>query len=298
MHDFHHQANPIGERALKISIILNLSISILQGIGAVISGSYALLSDALHNSTDVFSLIVSFIAVRLGAKKNTTARTFGFQRAEIMAAFFNSLTLILLSGFLAFEGFTRWKKEPVIHFEWLIWLAIASIFVNAISVFILHKDASESLNIKSSYLHLFTDMLTSVAVLIGGLLMKYFGWFWVDSLLTIFIAIFLLFQSLDIFSRSLRNLLMFTPPNINIEAVAEKVKSIPGIKNIHHVHIWEMKDGNIILEAHIDLIHDYKISQFEDILLKIEKVLHDNFNISHINIQPEINKSDNKQIIA
>ncbi|MCD6366435.1 MAG: cation transporter [Bacteroidales bacterium] len=298
MHDLHHHTKPVGKKSLGLSIGLNLLISVSQGIGAFISGSYSLLSDALHNLTDVFSLVISFIAVKLGSKKNTLTRTFGFQRAEMMAAFFNSLTLILLAGFLMFEGIIRWKKEPVINFEWVIWLAVASILINAASVLILHKDAKRSINIKSSYLHLFTDMMTSIAVLIGGLLMKYFGWFWVDSLLTILIAVFLLIQSFSIFYRSLRSLLMFTPKGINIEKIAKEVESISGIKDIHHIHVWEMSDHTIILEAHIDLNADFRISQFEAILLEIEKLLHDNFDISHINIQPEISKPDSKQIIA
>ena len=298
MHELHHHTKPVGEKSLELSIGLNLLISVSQGIGAVISGSYSLLSDALHNLTDVFSLVVSFIAVKLGSKKNTLSRTFGFQRAEMMAAFFNSLTLILLAGFLIFEGIIRWRKEPVINFEWVIWLAVASILINAASVFLLHNDAKESINIKSSYLHLFTDMLTSIAVLVGGLLMKYFGWFWVDSLLTILIALFLLVQSFNIFNHSLRSLLMFTPKNVNIEQIAKDVETIQEVKNIHHIHVWEMSNRTIILEAHIDLTEDFRISQFEPILLQIEKLLHDKYNISHVNIQPEIFKPDSKQIIA
>ncbi len=298
MHDLHYHTRPTGGKSLGLSIGLNLLISVSQGIGAVISGSYSLLADALHNMTDVFSLVISFIAVKLGSKRNTLKRTFGYQRAEMMAAFFNSLTLILLAGFLIFEGIFRWKKEPVINFEWVIWLAVASILINAVSVLLLHKDAKESINIKSSYLHLFTDMLTSIAVLIGGLMMKYFGWFWVDSLLTILIALFLLVQSFSIFYRSLRSLLMFTPKGVNIKNIANDIEKINGIKNIHHMHVWEMNDHSVILEAHIDLTEDYRISQFEKILLEIETLLHDDYDISHVNIQPEIFKPDSKQIIA
>ncbi len=298
MHNLQHHSSPTGKKSLGLSIGLNILISVSQGIGAVISGSYSLLADALHNLTDVFSLVISYIAVKLGGKQNTLTRTFGYQRAEIMAAFFNSLTLILLAGFLLFEGLFRWKKEPAINFEWVIWLAVASILINAISVLLLHNDAKKSINIKSSYLHLFTDMLTSVAVLIGGLMMKYFGWFWVDSLLTILIALFLLIQSFNIFYRSLRSLLMFTPKGIDVKKIASTIEAINGIKNIHHIHVWEMNDHSVILEAHIDLTENYRISQFEKILLEIESVLHEKFGIVHINIQPEISKPDSKQIIA
>ncbi len=294
----HHHIHPLGEKSLKWSIALNLLISLSQVVGTVISGSYALLADALHNMTDVFSLVISYIAVRLGSKHNTLKRTFGYQRAEMMAAFFNSITLILLGGFLIFEGIYRWKKEPIISFEWVIWLAVASIFINAVSALLLHRDAKASINIKSSYLHLFTDMLTSIAVLIGGLMMKYLGWFWVDSLLTILIAAFLLAQSFDIFYRSLCSLLMFTPKGVDLEKIVKDVKMISGIKNMHHIHVWEMNDHSIILEAHIDLTQDFRISEFEKILLEIEALLHGTYGISHINIQPEIFKSDSKQIIA
>jgi len=294
----HYHTHPLGEKSLKWSITLNLLISLSQGVGAVISGSYALLADALHNLTDVFSLAISYIAVKLGSKRNTLKRTFGYQRAEMMAAFFNSLTLILLGGFLIFESIFRWKKEPIISYEWVIWLAVASILINAVSALLLHRDAKASINIKSSYLHLFTDMLTSIAVFVGGLMMKYFGWFWVDSLLTILIAVFLLIQSFGIFYRSLRSLLMFTPKGIDLEQIVKDINTVSGIKDMHHVHVWEMNDHSIMLEAHIDLIKDFRISEFEKILLEIEALLLDNYGISHVNIQPEIFKSDSKQIIA
>lgn len=294
----HHHTHPLGEKSLKWSIALNLLISLSQGVGAVISGSYALLADALHNLTDVFSLVISFIAVKLGSKRNTLKRTFGYQRAEMMATFFNSLTLMLLGGFLIFEGVYRWKKEPIISFDWVIWLAVSSILVNAVSALLLHRDAKASINIKSSYLHLFTDMLTSIAVLIGGLMMKYFGWFWVDSLLTILIAVFLLVQSSGIFYRSLRSLLMFTPDSVDLEKIVKDVNAISGIKDMHHVHVWEMNDHSIILEAHVDLTKDFRISEFENILLEIEALLLENYGISHVNIQPEIFKSDSKRILA
>ncbi len=296
-HD-HHSHEPVGKKALIYSIGLNVLISAAQAIGAVFSGSYSLLSDALHNLTDVFSLVVSLIATILGTKRNTSSRTFGFQRAEIMAAFFNALTLLLLAGFLIFEAIIRFNHEPLIRYHWVIWMASASIVVNGLSIILMHADSKKSLNIKSSYLHLFTDMLTSIAVLAGGILMRYFAWFWVDSLLTILIGIFLVIQCIPIISRSLRCLLMFTPPGINIEEIAKKIEAIEGIKNIHHVHVWEMNDRSIILEGHIDLTNDFKISEFEKILENIEELLEHDYNIRHVNIQPEIFKCDSKKIIA
>lgn len=293
-----HSQEPIGKKSLILSIGLNLFISVAQSVGAVISGSYSLLSDALHNLTDVFSLVISLIATLLGAKKNTSSRTFGFQRAEIMAAFFNALTLLLLAGFLIFEAIIRFNHEPLIRYHWVIWMAVASIVVNGLSIIVIYDDSKKSINIKSSYLHLFTDMLTSIGVLTGGILMRYFGWFWVDSLLTILIGLFLVVQCIPIIRRSLRCLLMFTPPGINIEEIAKRIERIKGVKNIHHIHVWEMNDRSIIFEGHIDLVEDFKISEFEKILEDIEALLEKAFNIHHVNIQPEIYKCDSKRIIV
>src|SRR5690606_31010492 len=158
-----------------------------------LSGSLALLSDALHNFSDVLSLVFSYAAHKLSRKKASLNQTFGYKRAEVIAAFVNALTLIIVALYLIFEATQRFFHPEPIASGLVIWLSILGIVANGISVLLIKADAKKSLNMRSAYLHLFTDMLASVAVLIGGLLMKFFGWYWVDSVLTFIIAIYLIF---------------------------------------------------------------------------------------------------------
>jgi cobalt-zinc-cadmium efflux system protein len=256
----------------------------------------ALLSDASHNFSDVLSLIISHIANTLAKRKSTSKQTFGYKRAEILAAFINSFTLIIIAVILFIEAIKNLLSPPEINANIVIYLAGLSIILNGLSVLLIKKDAQHSMNIKSAYLHLFTDMLTSIAVLIGGFVIKYLNWFWFDSVLTITIAIYLIYNSLDIFKTSLTIFMEFTPQNIDINKIVEKINSIENIKNIHHMHIWQLTENEIMFEAHIDLVNDIKISKLDSIINEIETILN-KFDIHHSNIQPEWNTSDNKEII-
>src|SRR6187549_3277716 len=170
----HIHKHEVKGKNLVISIFLNLVITIAQIVGGIISGSLALISDAVHNFSDVLSLVFSYVAHKLSRKKASVNQTFGYKRAELIAAFVNAMTLIIVALFLVYEAIVRFFNPQVIEFGLVIWLSILGIVMNGLSVLLLKKDADKNLNMKSAYLHLFTDMLASVAVLIGGLLMKYF----------------------------------------------------------------------------------------------------------------------------
>ncbi len=285
-------------RNLFISILLNIVITAAQVVGGLISGSLALLSDALHNFSDVLSLIISYIASKLSKQKASIHRTFGYKRAEILAAFINASTLVIVAVLLIIEAYKRFQDPHEIESGLVIWLALLAILVNGFSVLLLKKDSHNNLNIRSAYVHLFTDMMASVAVLIGGLLMKYFQWFWVDSLLTLLIALYLIWVGYDLLVKSSKMLMLFTPEHINIKDVVRAVHQIPEVNRLHHVHIWGLNDDELHLEAHLDLREDMTISEFDTVLHQIENVLHEQFSINHVNIQPEFNKEDPKEIIV
>jgi cobalt-zinc-cadmium efflux system protein len=189
-------------RNLLFSIFLNIIITAAQVVGGIFSGSLALLSDALHNFSDVLSLIFSYAANRLSRRKASLQQTFGYKRAEIIAAFVNALTLIVVALFLIYESVERFFNPQPIATGLVIWLSILGIAANGLSVLLLKGDAHKNLNMKSAYLHLMTDMLASFAVLVGGLLMRWFQWFWVDSVLTLAIAIYLVIVGADLINKS------------------------------------------------------------------------------------------------
>lgn len=294
----HDHAHDLRGKKLLISILLNIGITAAQIAGGFVSGSLSLLSDALHNFTDVISLIVSYFAAKLSKKKASNSKTFGYKRAEILAAFVNASTLIIIAILLIIEAVKRFQNPETIESNLVIWLSLLAIIFNGLSVLLLKKDSESNINIKSAYLHLLTDMLASIAVLIGGLLMKYYQVFWVDSVLTFLIGLYLIWVGYDLLKTSTKMLMLFTPSHINVEAVVKRVNSLDYIKKLHHVHIWNLNDDELHLEAHLDLDSDMTITQFDAILQQIERLLHNEFDINHVNIQPEYKKEDPKDIIV
>jgi len=297
-HSHAHHHGDLKGRNLLITIFLNILITTSQVIGGLISGSLALLSDALHNFSDVISLIISYIANKLSKKRASTNKTFGYKRAEIIAAFVNAATLIVVAVLLIVESIKRFQNPQEIESDLVIWLSLLGILANGYSVLLLKKDAEKNMNMRSAYLHLFTDMMASVAVLIGGLLMKFYEIYWIDSVLTFAIAIYLIIMGYQLLRDSIRVLMLFTPEDIQVKEIVILINKLEGIKSMHHVHIWQLNEEEIHLEAHIDFEEDIKLSTFDIILEDIEKLLYKEFQINHINIQPEFKKCDKKDIIV
>lgn len=283
---------------LIISILLNIIITVAQVIGGIVSGSLALISDALHNFSDVLSLVFSLVAHKLSRKKASINQTFGFKRAELIAAFVNASTLIIIAFVLIYHAVIKLMHPILIDSDIVIGLAFLGVLVNGFSVLLLRKDAPHNLNMKSAYLHLFTDMMASVAVLIGGLLMKYYHIYWVDSAMTLLIAFYLIVVGFDLILKSTKMLMLFTPDFINIEDIVLEVHKIKGVRKLHHIHVWHLNEEELHLEAHLDCSRDLKMSEFNELLLKIEALLFEKFNINHVNIQPEFQKLDPKDYIV
>ncbi|MEH6764254.1 MAG: cation diffusion facilitator family transporter [Aequorivita antarctica] len=298
VHSHNHSHPDLKGRKLLLSILLNIVITVAQVIGGLISGSLSLLSDALHNFSDVLSLSVSYVADRYSKKDASVEKTFGYKRAEIIAAFVNSATLIIVAIYLIYEAILRFENQKHIESGLVIWLALLGIVVNGFSVILLYKDSKSNMNMRSAYLHLLTDMAASVAVLIGGLLMKYYEWFWVDSILTFLIAIYLIVMGYGLLKSSYKVLMLFTPDDLNLELINEAICKIPEIKNVHHMHIWQLNEHETHLEAHIDFHEDVTLSQFDAVLTKVEELLYHDFGINHVTIQPEHQKDDPKDIIV
>lgn len=297
----HSHSNGHGDikgRNLIISILLNIVITVAQVIGGLVSGSLSLLSDALHNFSDVVSLIISYIANRLSKRDASLQKTFGYKRAEILAAFINASTLIIVAILLIIEAVKRFQNPQEIETDVVIWLSLVAILGNGFSVLLLKKDAQTNMNMKSAYLHLLTDMMASVAVFIGGLLMKYYQLFWVDSALTFVIALYLIYMGYDLLKDSVKVLMLFTPDSIEIDDILKDIQDIKSVKNVHHVHIWQLNEEEIHLEAHLDFEEDITLSQFDLVLNEVEELVFHNFGINHVNIQPEFGKNGDKDVIV
>ena len=297
-HHHHHHSRDLKGRNLLISIFLNVIITVAQVVGGIISGSLSLLSDALHNLSDVLSLLISYIANVLSRKQASANRTFGYKRAEIIAAFVNSATLIIVAIFLIKEAIERFFNPEVIGSGIVIVMSILGILANGFSVLLLRSDSQRNMNLRSAYLHLLTDMMASVAVLAGGILMYFFNWFWIDPLLTILIAVYLVYMGYDLLRESTRVLMLFTPDRIEIQSIVKAICRLDRVKNVHHVHIWQLNEDEVHMEAHIDFTEDIHLSEFDRILAEIEELVYHEFGINHVNIQPEFAKCDSKKVIV
>lgn len=294
----HVHKHEVKGKNLLLTILLNVVITLAQIIGGIISGSLALISDALHNFTDVVSLVISYVAHKLSRRKASLDQTFGLKRAELIAAFVNALSLVVIAIYLVYEAVLRFFEPQTIKPDIVIWLSIVGIVANGLSVLLLKKDADHNLNMKSAYLHLLTDMMASVAVLVGGLLMHFFQIFWIDAALTIVIALYLIYVGYDLLKSATKMLMLFSPEDIDIKDIVREVHQIEGVKKLHHIHLWHLNEEELHLEAHLDCSEDIKMSEFNDLLDKVEKVLFHKFGINHINIQPEFKKEDPKDFIV
>jgi len=287
----------VSGKNLFITIIFNIIITVSQIIGGIFSGSLALLSDAMHNFSDVLALLIAYVANRLAARPNNETKTFGFKRAEIIAALFNASVLIGIAIFLIIEAFHKFYHPEAINSVWVIGLGLLSIALNAASVLLVKDDAHDNMNIKAAYLHLLTDVMTSVAVVVGGVLMYYFGIFWIDSLISMLIAIYLIWASAGLVMESTAILMQFTPKGIDVNEVVKTIEKDESIQNAHHVHIWKLDDHQIHLEAHLDFNQDLDLSKSNKVIDSLEKVLHDTFDIEHATFQCEYQRDDNKNVI-
>ena len=296
MSEHHH--HDVSGKNLFITIVLNIIITLSQIVGGIISGSLALLSDAMHNFSDVLALFIAYFANRLAARPNNESKTFGYKRAEILAALFNASVLIGIAIFLIIEAFHKFYHPEPINSIWVIGLGTLSIVLNAASVLLVKDDAHDNMNIKAAYLHLLTDVMTSVAVVGGGVLMYYFGIFWVDPLISALIALYLIWASFGLVKESSAILMQFTPPGINVDDIVQSIEEEKEIQNVHHIHIWKLDDNHIHLEAHLDFNEDVRLSESNRVIDELEKKLHDTFDVEHTTFQCEYARDDNKEVIA
>ncbi len=295
MSEHHHEVHG---KNLLLTIVLNLIITVAQIVGGIFSGSLALLSDAMHNFSDVLSLIIAFGANRLVSRPSTKAKTFGYKRAEILAALFNASMLVGIAIFLIVEAVNRLFHPSVVMSVWVVALGVLSILLNTISVLLVKDDADHSMNIKAAYIHLLTDVMTSAMVVVGGLLIYFFHIYWIDPIVSMVIAFYLIFTSYDIIKESVSILMQFAPKNIKIENIMLYVMQFDEIQNIHHIHLWRLDDHRVHLEAHLDFAENLTLQAANNLVDQIEQTLHIKYNISHVTLQCEYNRKDNKSIIV
>jgi len=286
-HSHGHQHTIKDTRALKIAIAMTLTIFIAQVIGSYISGSLALLSDAGHMLSDAGALIIAFIALRMyssgkGNKEKLQKFTFGFKRIEVLAAMINGVILLGLCAFLIYESFMRvFFHTADIHAEPMLITSIIGLIANVISAYMLHD--AHHLSTRSAYLHVITDLLSSIAVIIGGLIIHFTGWEMIDAILSVLISLFILRSAYGLIKTAGIILMDSAPSGISSNDIALVLREVEGISDIHDVHVWEIHPGDISISAHIIAANqDHSL-----ILEKARKALIGAFHTKHITLQME-----------
>lgn len=294
----HTHGQGVEGKKLLFTVVLNMVITLAEIIGGIFANSLALISDAIHNFSDGVALLIAYLTHRVSKRSNDKVHTFGYKRIQILAALFNSVTLIVICVYLINEAYLRFvSPEPVNSIPMFV-VALIGLLANLLSVLLLKKHSEENLNIKAAYLHLIGDTLSSVAVIIGGILIYFFRIYWIDPLITVLISLYIIKETYTVLYETYRILMQQTPSSISIGEVVEELGKIKGVKGVHHVHVWSLTDKEIHFEGHVDLFEDMKITESQDILDKVKNKLINKFEIHHVTLQFEHNRCDDKSVIS
>lgn len=275
---------------------LNVIITAAEFIGGFVSGSLSLLSDAVHNLSDVGAIIISFIAHLISNRHSNKQKTFGYDRAETLAAFTNGIVLILISIVLFIEAIERFWKPTKISGGIMLIVSVIGLLANVISMLVMRQDGQENLNVRSTFIHMMSDALSSVAVVIGAIFIYFWDITWIDPLMTLLVSIFVFHEACEL-TKKAANVLMESNPDIDLDQVNDIVLSFPEIKNIHHVHVWRYSDRYIMLDAHVNVDADITAGQIEYLTEQISQKLQA-LGINHTNFQVECARGRNNQMIV
>ena len=295
----HHHAlsdNATGIRLL-ITLALNFIIPVIQIIGGIAAGSMALISDATHNFSDFTAILISYIALKIGKKGASLQNTFGYRRAEILAALLNVAILLGASAIIVYGAFQRIRNPEIVSGGLVMGIAAIGVVGNGFSAWLLHRDAKKSLNVRGAFLHMMGDMLTSVVVLINGLILVYKPWYWLDPLLSVMIVIFIVKNCWNIIKESTAILMNATPGYLDIQAVQTFLQGFPDISGVHYLHAWSLGSSGVAFSCHV-VVQDQPISQTRQLREKISRALFHEFGIDHPVLQFETSACGNGNLFC
>jgi cobalt-zinc-cadmium efflux system protein len=278
-------SNPSGR--LMAGVMLNGLITLIEFAGGILSNSLALISDAIHNLSDTLALALAWLANRIGRRKPDARRTFGYKRFEILSAFINASVLTAISIYLIYEAILRFLHPEPVRSGLMLVIAVTGLAVNLASMLFLHRDSKVNLNIKAAYVHLLGDTLSSVAVIGGAILIHYTQLFWIDPVLTLIISLVIIIQAYRILRESIDILMQSTPGKLSLNEIKVQLEAHPMIRNIHHVHCWQLQDHDILFEAHIEAAKDLLLSEAGTLMTEIDEVLRERYGITHTTLQVE-----------
>ncbi|KAA2285105.1 cation diffusion facilitator family transporter [Arenimonas fontis] len=272
------------ERPLRWALALTLAFLVVEVVGALLSGSLALLSDAAHMASDSFALLVALLAVRLARRPPDTHRTYGYARAEALGALANGCLLFLVAGGIFWEAVQRFLAPEPVATGTMLAVAVAGLVVNLIAMRLLQAGAGENLNMRGAYLEVMADLLGSVAVILGALVIRFTGLVWVDPLLAVLLALWVLPRTWHLLSEAVHLLLEGAPRGIAVQEVREAMLAEPGVVSIHDLHLWSLSSRQPMLSAHVDVRRDVDADALRR---RLARLVRERFGIGHSTIQME-----------
>lgn len=286
-----------GRRDLLIALSITVLMMIAEAVGGFLSNSLALLSDAGHMLTDNLALLLSFFAMKFASLPATERKTFGFYRLEILAALLNGVVLVLLSLYIIYEAYGRMLNPQPVQGTLMLVVAALGLAANIAGALFLFKHSHANLNIRGAYLHILGDAFSSVGVVVGGIVILFTGWYLIDPILSIMIALVIIYGSWSLVRESVNVLLESVPSHISIETMAAEMAKVAGVREAYHIHVWTITSGVYAMSAHV-LIDDQLVSGSSNIINELKELLSHKFNVLHSTIQLECERCEAGQVCS
>lgn len=277
-------ASSRNKRSLAVVFGLTSFYLIVEVVGGLWTGSLALLADAGHMLTDVAGVGLALLAIRFAEKPASPERTYGYYRVEILAALTNAVVLILISLYILYEAYQRFKNPPEVESAAMLGVACVGLIINIIGMYILRAGSKESLNMKGAYFEVLSDMLTSIGVIAAGVIMLTTGWYYADPIISAGIGLFILPRTWALLKDAVGVLIEGTPADVNIAALRESLSQIEGVAGVHDLHVWSLTSGVNAMSVHAVLAEE---SEHEEVLARVHERCTKNFKISHVTVQTE-----------
>ncbi|MBK0329094.1 cation transporter [Rhodobacteraceae bacterium F11138] len=286
-HGHHHHIDPdAGDARVAWAVVVNVALTVAQIVGGLLSGSLALIADALHNFSDAVALVIAFAARKIARRPADGQMSFGYGRIEVVAALINYTTLIVIALYLVYEGIFRFFQPQPVDGWLVVWIAAIALLVDLVTAVLTYSMAKDSMNIRAAFLHNLADALGSVAVIVAGTLVILYQWTWVDPLVTLLIAGYILWHVKSEIGGVIRVLMLGLPDGLKMDEVIAEIRAMRGVQDLHHVHLWQMQEHQPAFQAHV-VVSDADWAGAETIRSDIKTRLMRRFGIDHATLELE-----------
>ena len=285
-HSHSHSAANANQRRLLIALAITALMTVVELVGGVLSNSLALLGDAGHMFTDTLALGLSVVALTLAKRPASQTRTYGFHRAEVLAALTNGTILVLICGFIFYESYQRLVSPPEVRGSLMLVVAAIGFLANLIGILILRSASRDNLNVKGAFLHMWGDTISSIGVIVASVIILVTGWTMVDPIISIFIGLLILRGAISLVLESSDILLEAVPKHLDVTQISSALKEIEGIRDVHDLHLWTITSGIYALSCHL-LIEDRMVSSSSHVVEEVNQALSQKFGIGHSTLQLE-----------